>query len=1626
MKQDLKADDLTSHKDVFTLINIGGATVIPKDGFIIDRNKLEERDSGQLTVFTTREERFEPFDLAIIEVGTEQETTFSSLGANNLIVNDFTSVDASFGGNTIFLFNSTNTIPSGVERLYIQLEWNQNFTFNRFGVKSRIAFLDSQEGQLSEVNFEDIFENEVYGNATIDVPENAASFLIQMVSVSTNPQGLQFQALFLNSNETAFVVSVEDITVKSFQQMLVQSDTVIKNRDGLFEHQLQLIEVIAKFDGFYPADRIVSSTPPKTLGEVLDIYRNELELYHNLDINWNRQAAWTNTLVRQKEFVGVNFSVILQDLFRAIDAIPRAVFENDVWFIFPDFINERKNLIEPNPVQEILEQDNLDYATRIKTQIKNGTYESSKDRFFPSIAGHVLPKGEGPQKIDSKLEYQLDSNILDITQALVVDVNIADTDVGGLGERYDIDITKHVLPKPFWDGQKAPVNQTEKGVHKKNSLFFDIGTRSVKNLFNAGTDTLLFFWPDDTNVLRNAILTSAIEQELIADKNFDKFIVTPFQQIKMRFRYIPQRNIDIVHHRQFLKNMNEITQTHRQRDSQVEIERYKNTLKNLSNRMGNDIKQYIQVFTDTEPFDLGDYDLNNNVVVRVKNTFYNDYILSEFIMAEGFGNIDGETSLWKEPSAFDIQEKDITTNIIIEEFVEISRTSKSVNTRLTPVAQKSLIATLDNGITPEPPVQGSVMRPVLAVETAVSTNGLYLPVLTGGGGNTTSFHIHIPDQIRAGRAFSDTLEDENIGEDIIYTYQEDDFLGDFGELRDFRFYLVSDVTFEDEGFYPLIDSDDVSSFENAALTQTNIIDTINKDKNAKFAVTFQQHIVTDDPDIIIGAAFAKYNRLFTERTLPNKKIYASDKPFSIFDDKVRSGDSVIGSSWTVDENERKLTFTATTGNHIALTYNGEIIIAINNFEVGTHDLFINFVSEAERTVINQLSTPALVSSTTTPNSIQVVIQNTDDEPAELSVNLFGTGTTQTESVGAGGTATFTFTSLTPNRIYNVNAKALPVAPSEKVESAAGVYQVSTQILPTVVPVFSENSVELQTGNRYDAKYNVANNNDFPVEVFARVDGFEYSIGTLAANASDVLIVDLSDDNQFIFENISHTIDMRFRTTTQQNNWFSSYTDTATLLISKLETPTFVSSSATDVSTTWVWRNESNRTVQIEMDLFAELQGINVFIEKKTGSVLAGLTSTQTFTGLDPETTYKTTAKALQVGFRLESDLSGFSPTRTTLPPTTAQPSFTLDNRTENRLDFTFTNNDGATVDIYWNLTGNPTANDNVISNVGSGLTGSASATGLDAGTIYVIHWRAKAANKLISSQGQSTNQTLLQLQSPNFGFASTTFNSINSQWGNPNNEPAVMEARLQIAAQLVEIKTVNIPANGDASVEFTGLGANTSYNIAAKFLADDFKVESATVNSGVITTPMLPTEAPSIINVNKTHNSVSFTLVNNDSEQVFIEWGLGAFTNSQNLTTQTTTGFSNLDPETQYTIQARATGTNRAVSQTVTVSFTTDPTPQTATPTITIPSGDITSSSAKLEFTNNDADTVDFISYTVTLASGGPPVATGSVTNVDSNDTKDATITGLNPNTEYRVVANAQATGKLVSESDEAFFTTAT
>jgi len=324
------------------------------------------------------------------------------------------------------------------------------------------------------------------------------------------------------------------------------------------------------------------------------------------------------------------------------------------------------------------------------------------------------------------------------------------------------------------------------------------------------------------------------------------------------------------------------------------------------------------------------------------------------------------------------------------------------------------------------------------------------------------------------------------------------------------------------------------------------------------------------------------------------------------------------------------------------------------------------------------------------------------------------------------------------------------------------------------------------------------------------------------------------------------------------------------LIAQLDDPTYDAnnSSTTDSTVSLRWNNPNDVATDIEVTLrtlpFTGSGGQTV-VETKSVPIGANTGETVVFSNnINPLQYYDSKAKLLATGFRLESDEVISTPTIQTTQATTQRPTITIDDRTINNIDFTFTNVDSSNVDIYWNTTGNPDQNDNVLSDVGTTApnnTASASITNLQPDTGVTIYWRAKASGELISSQGSIATSTRIELDAPVFVTSNVTPTTLNVTWGNGNDVGATIETILQINASPVpdSVRTFFIDANDGESVTYTGLSDNTTYNVRAKFIEEGDNAESPDANSGPITTDKFPTTNPT---VNITNDKQRFTNCN--------------------------------------------------------------------------------------------------------------------------------------------------------------------
>ena len=752
---------------------------------------------------------------------------------------------------------------------------------------------------------------------------------------------------------------VDITTPYGTEQYLVQGDSAIRQNALEWEHQLELFENLARFRAIYPADRSFKRIG-QTLGEILTVYQRELSTYHNISITFTTiPQSVLDEVIPFKEFDNnVNFAQILASLFRKIWAIPKVNRIGNDWDIYPFYFNLKNSLIDSNAVSESFQQNDIDYATKVKTQMKNVVNEKDESEivWFPSPTGYILPRSSSLEQIESRLRYELDSRIIAIIQVVAVGLSFTAFDADGTSPTfqqdvpftdYDADITTQVVQEDVWDTLKTPdkslivsnsdIAQTN---NKKNNIRFRPNERYITNLFEAQTDKI--FFTSDTpyllHALRRAIYLELNETGIYDPPIFDSGFTT--KDVKIRVKYIRQRDIDMTHHRKTKGFMNDATTTHSQRDASIEMTQYKRVMKNFSNRLGNKVNSKIKVFSyDETPYSLFDFTNEGTIVTRVKNIYKTGFISCEYEESENFANIEAEYALSRGTDPYTISTKSVTTNIISEEYIEFSETDKTNSTRLDTFAQRGALGLLESStISGFNPIDLGVFKPLST--NWDSSNAIVMKVESDGGGNSMTFHVFFEHQLIAGKTYYDfdTQQIEDYLNPLIYTEED-------GSLEDFKIYFTPSVEFQDQGEYPLIL--DETNYLSATHTNTNITEPLDLDFNASFAMTYQISFVADD-NIIVGESFSEDNYLVKNQpTVHNIQFYKSTKPYSEYDTSNRSYDTVANITMVYDSSFKTITFTALEEvDYFSIIRNGRLLLAFNkHLDLNeTYVVHINFLS----------------------------------------------------------------------------------------------------------------------------------------------------------------------------------------------------------------------------------------------------------------------------------------------------------------------------------------------------------------------------------------------------------------------------------------------------------------------------------------------------------------------------------------------------------------------------------------------------------------------------------------------------------------------------------------------------------
>jgi len=737
------------------------------------------------------------------------------------------------------------------------------------------------------------------------------------------------------------------------EQYLVQADNPIKLNATDYEHNLTLVENIAFFDEIFTADRSFKILG-QTLEDILTAYKRELEAYHNILITWTTipQAVLDET-IPFKEFSGVNFASILLSLFRKLWAVPKVNRVGNNWNIYPQYISNKNSLITSDSISETYQQNNVDYATKIKSQLKNAVNERTEVKWFPSENGYVLPRSSTLIKQESKLRYELDSKIISIIEARAVEVHfLANNIITGIDDNVyiNVDLSNYVIQDEAWDLLPTITGTTPAAIaassNTRNHIRYKVGQPYLSNLFESGTDKLVF--SHDTEYLINAIfretnINRATYFLYPYDSGLPVMQTLVTEDVKMRFRYVRQRDMDIVHSRKTKGDMNETTTIHQQRDSSVEVNEYIKNLKLYSNRMGNNTYSKTQIFEYPDiPHKLFDFIDNKRIVTRVQNTYHNTYVYCEYEESDDFSNIEAEYALMRRSDPYTINAKAVTTNLVIQESMEFSSQARTLDTRLTSDARRLLGGLFEATTVGIDKAAVGVFKPVLA-----SWNSLYsihMPVEPSGDGNLIALHVQFPHQTIAGKTYYDLDTDtynSNLNP-LPYTKVSDPPEIDDGTLTNYELYFTPDVLIEDLGEYPLI-LDETAYLANN-LTVNNSVEPIDLDAAASLAVTFEVNITADE-NIFIGNKLASENYFIKDQATSTAiAIYKSTKPYGQYDQVPRTTDTDVTATvaYTYSYANRTITITPTSDiNYFSIVKDGYIMLAVNQFIAAGTSYVIN-------------------------------------------------------------------------------------------------------------------------------------------------------------------------------------------------------------------------------------------------------------------------------------------------------------------------------------------------------------------------------------------------------------------------------------------------------------------------------------------------------------------------------------------------------------------------------------------------------------------------------------------------------------------------------------------------------------
>ena len=761
------------------------------------------------------------------------------------------------------------------------------------------------------------------------------------------------------SLDTKAMKEVVTITVNDNSEIrsyyfLIDSDISTPiDKDGLnfARHEISLVELTQRLSDYTVGHRQFTNDSD-TLYDVLRDLRdslfwkdiNESDPSRTLDLDLTHSSLDILKDIQARDFQFNNHTLreAIDTIFNEVGGVPRIIFENGIYKLTIDKLNERKT------IRTILAENENNYKQTHNMNKYSTVSESYVDNqvFDKSLAGAsiVEPSSESFMIVTSdSAVFDSDNAIIRTRYPIREIVEVTAEMINADATKYIYDLTPRVLPEdvyrglPMGDVVTLPITGSATTVTfaplVDGEAVQKIGTLSFKDnvISNLYTEFSSLLWSESNwhYIVNGAAFDAGISPFLnVSDSEL-------YYNIRVRVKYIPLFDSALQVERANTSDINRYTTMQsNQNASTVSTEKALKKMETELNALGNkEIMTTKRLTLLDNEFEVGDYTSDDYIITKKEVSYFKDHFDVRYGFDKDFQKRNEDVDVSSELRLTAIPKQVSDRKLVYKEYAYVGFPNLTSETTLLGFDGREIFTNIfEKSATYNTSIQNAL---VTNEEVLTTTTPLLLPVISSGGANVLNFNFGFQSPNVAGEQLDITSQTSP----LVPLLNPINYTDENGELDNLNWELVDKVTVTDTKTLPLTPRTDrnktlVGSIFNRHIVKKDSADTID--------MAYQLHMIPNK-NIVIGDYFASRNNLIeTKSAFDDLVVYSSSEFYTPSESKRTKGTATALTVTRISNELIQISAIVNNASWAIGTSTGELIVAVNQFTATTDEIDINY------------------------------------------------------------------------------------------------------------------------------------------------------------------------------------------------------------------------------------------------------------------------------------------------------------------------------------------------------------------------------------------------------------------------------------------------------------------------------------------------------------------------------------------------------------------------------------------------------------------------------------------------------------------------------------------------------------